>query len=322
MKQPQIAVEKDTVAVTWGSANAVYASVSTDGGRRFKPAVKVGEAPMLMLGMHRGPRIAISDGALLVSAIQGTERMKDGDLVVYRSTDGGATWSKPAKLNDLPNAAREGLHGMAAQGRRVLVTWLDLRSGAMQLYGAVSEDGGQGWSENRLIYQSPDGFICQCCHPTAHIGAKGEIYAMWRNALAGSRDLWMAVSKDGGKTWSPAKLGKGTWPLNACPMDGGGLATDERGAVHTAWRREGTVYYAKPGEAETELGKGRNPALAATSKGAYVIWTDGPELKLKSPGSAEAVTIAPEAAFPVLAGSGPVFAAWEEKGGIAIRRLP
>ena len=69
--------------------------------------------------------------------------------------------------------------------------------------------------------------------------ASGRILVMWRNALAGSRDLYWASSTDGGKTFSAGKkLGIGTWLLSACPMDGGDLTVDRDGVAETIWRRE------------------------------------------------------------------------------------
>ena len=54
---------------------------------------------------------------------------------------------------------------------------------------------------------------------------------MWRNSLDGARDMFVSESRDGGRTFSNArKLGSGTWPLKACPMDGGHLAFDAAGA--------------------------------------------------------------------------------------------
>ena len=73
---------------------------------------------------------------------------------------------------------------------------------ACGLMGSLSKDGGKTWSPNQLVYASPDGHICECCHPTAYVGPKGELYAMWRNWLGGSRDMYYAVSTDG-KSWRP-----------------------------------------------------------------------------------------------------------------------
>ena len=55
--------------------------------------------------------------------------------------------------------------------------------------------------------------------------AQGRVAVMWRNWLNGSRDMFAALSSDGGKTFATAqKLGSGTWKLNGCPMDGGSIA--------------------------------------------------------------------------------------------------
>ena len=50
---------------------------------------------------------------------------------------------------------------------------------------------------------------------------------MFRNNVNGSRDEYLVESRDGGRSFAAArKLGSGTWPLNGCPMDGGGLAIE------------------------------------------------------------------------------------------------
>jgi len=44
-----------------------------------------------------------------------------------------------------PEAAREGLHALAASGPRVAVAWLDLRGSGTELWAALSENGGATW---------------------------------------------------------------------------------------------------------------------------------------------------------------------------------
>jgi hypothetical protein len=91
------------------------------------------------------------------------------------------------------------------------------------------------WSKNLMIYESPAGTICECCHPSAAIDSEGQVLVMWRNWLAGSRDMYLVRSRDGLTFSKPEKLGSGTWKLNACPMDGGGLAaSQERLSPHGA----------------------------------------------------------------------------------------
>lgn len=319
LKQPQIAVAGQTVALAYGAGNSVFFAKSTDAGATFSKPVKVATAKFLALGNHRGPRVTMDGSNLVITAITGTVRFKDGNLMAWRSADGGKTWSPGVRVNDVAESAREGLHSIASANGTLWAVWLDLREKGMRLYGSLSRDAGKTWTPNQKIYESPDGHICECCHPTAYIGPKGELYAMWRNWLSGSRDMYYAVSKDG-KSWSAHKLGEGTWPLNACPMDGGGLAPDSKGGFYTTWRRDGTVYTSHTSGKEVALGPGKNSAIAAGSDGPYIVWTEGMNVKLMKPGAKEPVVIG-HGTFPVLAGSGPVYAAWENHGTIQVEPI-
>ena len=206
LKQPQIAVSEQNLALAYGAGNSVFFARYENGGKSFSTPVKVADATKLALGNHRGPRIVFAGKAIVISAIN----FGEGDLISWRSTDGGKTWSQGVRINDVPTSAREGLHGMAASpDGTVWTVWLDLRQKGTRLFGSLSNDGGRTWARNQPIYASPDGNICECCHPTAYIGPKGELYAMWRNWLSGSRDMHYAVSADR-KTWKVQKLGSGT----------------------------------------------------------------------------------------------------------------
>jgi hypothetical protein len=322
-RQPQLAVTKELAGVTFGGGNAVYFAGSRDQGKTFSKPVKVGEASALALGRHRGPRIAIDGNAIVISAVvAGRSGGAEGDLVAWRSTDGGRSWSPPLTLNEVPNSAREGLHAMAAGNGVTFAAWLDLRNRATQLFGARSSDGGATWSKNVLIYQSPDGHICECCHPSVTVDARGHVYAMWRNWLGGARDMYLARSTDGGLTFQKAeKLGHGTWPLNACPMDGGAIAVDSKGSVVSVWRRAKEVFLARPGQPETRLDEGIDAALALGPDGAYLAWSAGHGLRVKTPAKDQPAMLAEHGAFVHVAGSGPVLAAWETKAGIVIETL-
>jgi hypothetical protein len=317
LKQPQIAVSGKTVNLAYGAGNTVYFTRSEDAGQTFSKPVTVAEPKALMLGMHRGPRIVMAGNALVITAVAGEEKGKNVDLLSWRSTDGGKTWSQGVPVNDVAASAREGLHSIAAGPNGVVwAVWLDLREKGMRLMGSLSTDAGKTWSPNQLVYASPDGHICECCHPTAYIGPKGELYAMWRNWLSGSRDMYYAVSTDR-KTWSAHKLGEGTWPLKACPMDGGGIALDGKGEIHSAWRRDGVVYAAPANGKEVALGNGKNPTISANRNGPYIAWTEGTSVKLMKPGASAPVTLG-EGAFPVLAASDKVYIAWEHEGAITV----
>jgi hypothetical protein len=350
-RQPQVATDGRDVGIAFGAGNTVYFVKQVRDG--FSTPVKVASATFLALGRHRGPRVVMTPDAIVISAIVGRKQPgahkmaghhdmakhhetgsagprpaegadQDGDLVSWRSTDGGKSWSSGVRVNDVPASAREGLHTMTYGGGTLFAAWLDLREKGTRIYGAVSKDRGQTWSPNRLVYTSPSGTVCQCCHPTAAIDSSGRIFVMFRNSLEGSRDMYVASSKDGETFAAAEKLGRGTWPLNACPMDGGGLAVDDRGNVLSIWRRDKEVFLAKPGSEEKLLGMGKDPTVLVTKKGTYALWTTGTALNALLPGKAEPVTLDSAGGFGQLTTlpDGSALAVWETPGkGIVSKRL-
>ncbi len=318
-RQPQLAAGNGIVAMVFGSGESIWFARSNDEGRSFSAPLKVADLPKLLLGRHRGPRVVIAGNAILVSAIP-----TGSDLLCWRSIDGGRTWSKPAVINDVPTSAREGLHAMAADPEgHVATVWLDDRTQkGKRLYGAFSNDGGATWSKNVEIYQSPSGTICECCHPSLVSLGRGEFAAMWRNVIDGSRDFYVIRIRGGAPVSDAMKQGIGTWKLNACPMDGGGLAV-RNGEIWSAWRREHDVYLAEPGKPEAKLGAGENIALAANAKGAWAIWSNPQGIEAMMPGSDAPKQLSTVGGFPAILAlpDGSVLAAWEENQSIAVRRL-
>lgn len=310
--QPQAALSADgMVHVTFGKGGTIYCATSRDRGRNFNPPVTVSSVPKLALGMRRGPRIVATDNTVVISAISHS----DGNLTAWVSTDKGATWSKGARINSVINVAREGMHAMAGDGKgTVHAAWLDLRNGKTELRGATSRDAGRTWGENVLIYKSPDGHICECCHPSLAVDGRGRVWAMWRNWLGGSRDMYASVSDDGGKTFVVArKLGTGTWQLKGCPMDGGQLAFDAKDRLMTVWRRDKTIFAADESSESMVAGQGLHPVVGVANGIVFYLWQRGPKLMLKK-GQAEPVVLSEGGAFASIASapnSSAPFIVWE-----------
>ena len=148
-KQPQVAIDaKGRIYVTFGVGNVIRCARSDDGGKTFEVST-VGSVNALSLGMRRGPRVAIAGGeTVVVSAVGGREgKGRDGDLLAWRSTDGGKTWSGPTRVNTVEGSAREGLHAMAGgPDGSIYCSWLDLRTKKTEIYGSRSKDGGATWN--------------------------------------------------------------------------------------------------------------------------------------------------------------------------------
>ncbi len=322
-KQPQVAVDDDgSVHLVYGIGDAVQYCQSLDEGSTFSKSRQAFRVPNMSLGMRRGPRIVKTKTAIVVTAIGGQiGKGRDGDVLSWRSTDDGQTWQGPVQVNDTADSAREGLHAMAsgADGS-IWCVWLDLRDKKSEIYATESKDGGASWQPNKCVYRSPDGSVCECCHPSVIVNGQ-RVHVMFRNSIGGDRDMYVTTSTDGGSSFSNArKLGSGTWTLDACPMDGGMLAAGPNGALATVWRRDGNVYAAAgDGLPEILLGPGQQPWIAGTSQGSVIVWTVGREgdLLVQSTTTGESRKLAEATRDPVIAssanGDGPVIACWESK---------
>lgn len=310
-QQPQIASNRRAIGIVYGAKNTIYYA------HHQGAPVKVAEAPVLSLGNHRGPRIAFTANAIIITAGIGPADQQYGPntLRSWRSLDAGKTWTPGPDLST-PGTGGMGFQAIASDGNAALwAAWIGPRNGHPTLFAAHSEDAGLNWSKQQVLSET----VCECCHPNIAISADGTVRILFRNSVDGNRDLYQAASRGGGP-FAFTKLGQGSWPVNACPMDGGGLAEFE-GKVVTLWRRQGDLYFARPdGSAEERLAAGRNPALALRKNGVYAVWSTPEGLMAQTPGR-PAYLLSKTGAFPVITAQGPVIAAWEDNGKIRTERL-
>jgi prepilin-type processing-associated H-X9-DG protein len=184
---------------------ALVLSRSTDGGRTFSAGTEF-ETDVLATRrflpfLPELPQLAASpDGKLYATWADG--RDGDDDVFLRRSTDGGATWDDPVKVND------NGADGTAqflpkvdvGPGERVNVLFLDGRNDRdkkelLDAYLATSTDGGRSFQNIRLSTRSfleeigpsfgPDyGTDFGTRLGLAHAGS--TLYAAWTDTSAGS----------------------------------------------------------------------------------------------------------------------------------------
>jgi hypothetical protein len=101
-------------------------------------------------------------------------------------------------------------------------------------------------------------------------------------------------------------------------MDGGGLAADATGAVHTIWRRHQRVFLCVAGQDERQLGPGEQGRVVCGLDGVYLTWIDARPggLFVQAPTAKEPIRLAVKAADPAIAvrpdGRGRVVVVWEE----------
>jgi len=143
--------------------SALVLTRSTDGGRTFEPGTEL-ESDILATRrflpfLPELPQLAASDGKLYATWADG--RDGDDDVFLRTSSDGGASWTAPVKVND------NGADGTAqflpkvdvGPGDRVSIVFLDGRNDPhekqlLDAYLATSTDGGKTFDNVRLSARS------------------------------------------------------------------------------------------------------------------------------------------------------------------------
>jgi hypothetical protein len=304
--------------IIYGNEDKIYCATSTDNGLTISDIQMVGEVKDMHLGMSRGPQVASSKNYTLVSAID-----KKGSIHIFQLNHQSKKWKKETFANDLAGSAPEGLMSIAAdQADNFYAVWLDLREDKNnKICFAKTTDQGISWSKNEMVYKSPDKTVCECCKPNIAV-SQSTVLIMFRNWLNGSRDLYLLRSDNQGATFNNAiKLGNGTWKLNGCPMDGGGLAVNKKNGISTVWQRDGQIFYSKPNEVETDIGTGRNCSIT-DPKNPILTWQEGKKLKLKEFNKAAVIDIGEGGFVKALrAKENKIFCAWEKEGKIIFKTL-
>lgn len=272
-QMPNITVDKaGKTHLVYGKGDSILYSSSSDKGETFSDPSLIAVLPKLAASHTRGPQIVLTNIGLALTACN-----SQGNIFSFVQS-GSKKWEATGRVNDVDTVAKENLMSLSADGQNVFAVWLDLRDKHNKIYGARSIDAGRSWKKNILIYASPDKTVCECCKPSVAIKGK-NVYVMFRNWLNGNRDLHLIQSTNGGLNFGEAKkLGNGSWALNGCPMDGGGMAINKTGTPETVWNRKGAIYSCKPGEKEIEIGKGRSCAIETFDGKNIYAWVENGEV--------------------------------------------
>ena len=317
--QPQMTIDNlGTIRIVYGKGDSIYCATSNDNGVTFVDIQMVGVVKDMHLGMSRGPQVASSKNYTIVSAMA-----KDGSIPIFQLNHASGKWVKTTLVNDQPDSAPEGLMSIAADKEdNFYAVWLDIRNDKQnKICFAESTDQGMTWSKNKIAYQSPDKTVCECCKPNIVVN-QSNIFIMFRNWMNGSRDLYLLSSKNKGSTFTqPLKLGNGTWQLNGCPMDGGGLTVNEKNEISAVWQRKGEIFYSKPNQAEKQVAVGRRCSIT-DSNNPIITWQDGQHLKIKELNKDDVLDIG-EGNFvkAIRTKDNKILCAWEKDGNITYRKL-
>jgi hypothetical protein len=220
--------------VTWTPPAALNTNAGSDSGNDTRPRVATD---------GRGTWVAAWQSFDSLDGTIGT----DSDILVARSTDGGASWSAPAALNtsagydylnahdERPQVATDGL------GNWLTVWESEYSFGAIgndsDIVASRSTDGGATWTQARALNSDAGGDFRTDFAVRVATDSQGAWVAAWTSGGT-DWDIEVARSSDAGAGW--------TWPvfLNSnAAWDGGGdlypdLTTDGRGNWVAVWESD------------------------------------------------------------------------------------
>lgn len=170
------------------------------------------------------------------------------DVVLYRSRDGGASWSKPLTVHD---DGTETEHGFATlwpwSASELALAWLDGRETAgmpghghghhpqiqnsdtgMTLRAAVFDGDGKRRHDWRL-----DARTCDCCQTDSALTSKGPVVIYRDRSPEEIRDVY-AIAHRAGAWQAPRSVAADGWLMPACPVNGPAIAAAGE-AVWAAW---------------------------------------------------------------------------------------
>jgi hypothetical protein len=207
--QPQMAIDDEgNIYVAFLHKGNVCVCASTDQGRSFsEPVIAIDIQGRMQGGMQRGPRIGV-DGRKTITVTapavfdqaEFQKRYPTADLYVVTSQDGGKTWSKPLRVNEVPKKAPEALHWLAVTpSGEAHVAWLDLRGRqgrGQDIYYAKVTSGKV--SKNTPIAST----VCECCAPGLAADSSGNPFVAYREGgEKPSREVYALRSTDRGATF-------------------------------------------------------------------------------------------------------------------------
>lgn len=193
----------------------VWMTVSDDDGRSWSKSREIKTGYKYFVGKrHVGLRL--KDGTLVMPASydiwaeRGTPAKTEGEMDlkagVLISKDGGATWSAHIDLHIfVPKVTPFSTGGVVEPAIVELENgelYMLLRTGTEFLYESRSSDGGKTWSNpvpSKLQgHNTPASLWRLDMRPN-------EIIAIWNNSPRNRYPLSVAISADGGRTWSTPK---------------------------------------------------------------------------------------------------------------------
>ena len=278
------------------AGQAIWFARADPSGRWSSPVRVAGPSSAYHPHAESAPRLVALAGGVVALVFTNSvavpgRRWPASNVLLSRSSDGGASWSAPLALNDDTARTPAGhlFQGAASLGDSgLVVAWLDSREAPgesgeeshahmeaepdAQVVLAQSFDRGATWAERNT--PAWDG-ACPCCRVALARDPSGGVSAAWRAHFPGDVRDPVAAPLGG----DPVRVSDDGWVYPGCPHAGPAIAIGADGTTHVAWYlgREGKagIWYAR-----------RAPDGAVTARIALdTLEADHPQVAVRPDGS-------------------------------------
>lgn len=230
-KGPKIGVFDDgTALVFWGQTGGkLWVARETLAGGFLDPVEVDAGGTTPFISSIEGPELAVWGNDLAYIAFV----TNSGQAWMARSSDGGMTWTSDRMS---PSGASVILAqvGVDDSGHPI-GAWLQDNGSSYSWEIARSTDFGATFPTAVTANISAAGFnVCECC-PSTLLFSGDTATLLFRNNDSDIRDIWAAVSTDGGASFPTAvDIDPTDWLITGCPATGpdGFYGTD---SIYTAW---------------------------------------------------------------------------------------
>ena len=275
---------KGEIYVTWSAGRTdgdfssdIKFSRSLDGGRTFEPTITVNDdkAP----ASHGFESMIVApDGSIHIAWLDGREK-KEGVSSTYiaKSTDNGKTFEKNVRVDGNSCPCCKTAVTVAHDGT-VYVSWRKVFKGDnREIVMAKSTDRGKSFSES-VVVGNDKWVITGCPHrgPSMSSDKDGILYVVWyTEGETGSPAIYIANSKDGGKSFSKKMLPFSNWVFPDHPV----MTLNRDGKPLIAWEETTPVLsrlmFQQMDEKTQQINQGirraHDPVLSVNKRGDILI---------------------------------------------------
>jgi hypothetical protein len=389
--QVTLASDGPRVAAAWAATGAtgtdIFLALSDDGGRTFGAPLRVNDVGGdASANGEQPPRVVVKGNAL--SVIWVSKRGGATGIRTAASDDAGATFGATRTISPPGATGARGWESAAFSDDGALhAAWLDGRNASASARAAADTSassvqatagksapaGGQSgapaahvhhdgpmrqdiyhamWTGSEAPIETPVATnVCFCCK-TAIVTRGTDVYIAWRHLFPGGvRDIAVARSSDGGRTFSePVRVSADNWKIDACPDDGPAMSIGADGALSVVWptlvqtgrtprmgifeaiSRDGGATFSPRTQVDGGTAAPAHPRLVVDGRRSAVVWdelAEGSRRVMLRIGDAAPVALSQgrAASYPAVVASGNAFVVaytdqLEDRSVVRVLRVP